>query len=93
MNLENIEPFPKAGPRIQGNRGRKRRKSAILTETATRNELELEQSAKKKKISKLPETSAKKSTKSSKFSKVDCTSDSATPKPKNQKKNPRKLMK
>lgn len=47
--LETIRPFPKAGARKQNRRGRKRRRSAILTSKDMMNELAAEQAKSKQK--------------------------------------------
>lgn len=39
---ESIRPYPKAGPRLQSNRGRKKRKTAILTDTPEKQAIEEE---------------------------------------------------
>lgn len=40
---ESLRPFPKAGPRIATTKGRKKRKSAVLTDTPVKLELEHEE--------------------------------------------------
>lgn len=39
---QEVLPFPKAGPRLNARRGRKKRKTAILTDTPEKLEIELE---------------------------------------------------
>lgn len=53
--LKQIAPFPKAKPRIQSNRGRKTRKTAILTDAAVMAELRSEQDASANKKQKVIE--------------------------------------
>lgn len=47
--LESIRPLPKAGPRKQTRRGRKRRKTAIVTDSPEMKQLATEQAASKHK--------------------------------------------
>ena len=64
--LENITPehmrlYPKAGDRKQSNKGKRKRVTAILTDTPVKNSLELEQNASKmKKTKKTPPTKRQK---------------------------------
>lgn len=49
ISPEIILPFPKAAPRIKKNTGRKQGKTRIITETPEKNEIEEQQSARKRK--------------------------------------------
>lgn len=49
---ESLRPFPKAGPRIATTKGRKKRKSAVLTDTPVKLELELEEAIRLSKRNK-----------------------------------------
>lgn len=50
VSVESVRPFPKAPPRAENSRGRKRGKSKILTETPEKNALEQQMIDKKKKV-------------------------------------------
>ncbi|XP_039282445.1 uncharacterized protein LOC120350969 [Nilaparvata lugens] len=52
---EELRPFQKAGPRLGTNKGRKKRKSAILTDTPVKEALRQEQEESKKKKIKIQE--------------------------------------
>ena len=50
--FQGIRPFPKAAPRKQYNRERKRRASCILTDSPKRKKLAFEKKSQRKKVSK-----------------------------------------
>lgn len=63
---EAVRPFPKAGPRKMTNKGRKKRKAAVLTDTPEKNALEEEQRKSTKKTKPQKRKNQKKPSKASK---------------------------
>ncbi|CAD6230309.1 GSCOCG00006748001-RA-CDS [Cotesia congregata] len=73
---EVVRPYPKAGPRKMSRAGRRKRKSAVLTDTPEKNALEEEQSKKKVKKVEKPKTKVTVTKKKKRVSKKILKSDS-----------------